>query len=144
MHMYTNPCVLAGASGWGQASELLLHLHCGAHQHRHLATAGLKSVQGPGMRQKTTVRASTVSDSWLRWLYSKHWCNGHVYPLLSAASLSFNRAFQSLSWVFVAALEAQRNRSPNGMFQTIVCERIIRMDCGWILWTKNLKQLKKH
>lgn len=56
MDRYTNPSVVAGASGPGQGSELLSHLHCGAHQYGHLGTAGLKSVQAPGRCQKT-VRA---------------------------------------------------------------------------------------
>lgn len=100
--METNPCVWT--SGWAQVLEVF-HLHCSEQQRRHLGTAGLKSVQAPG-----TVHTSAVSVHWLRLLDYKQGGNRRVYPFLPAASLSFDRAFQSLSWVFVAALGAKEQK----------------------------------
>lgn len=96
------------ACGRAQVLELVFRLHCVERQHRHLGTAGLKSVQAPGK-----VHIATVSVYWQILLDYKDGCNRQLYPFLPAASLSFNRAFQSLSWVFVGALGAKKEK-PKG------------------------------
>lgn len=120
--METNPCVWA--SGWAQVLEVF-HLHCSEHQRRHLGTAGLKSVQAPGR-----VHPSAVSVQWPRLLDYKQGGNRRVYPFLPAASLSSDRAFQSLSWVFVAALGENQRVKMTQTERSIKMKKSTNLHCG--------------